>query len=543
MALRRFLHFALLAAAVLPACATARANGASTPRTVAAVATRAIRGVVRYEARHPTPTGASSATEVRPARFVVVEALDVSDVVVGRAVTAADGSFTVTAPVTAKSLVARAHATTDGHDASASPDGDVRSVHSVTVALTPQEAPLEIVARDAVPGGPAGAFHIVDTVLSGLFAVKDWTGQTLPPITVQWGRGITTEWSYYRGERPAHSGHYLLELLGGQRGRHTSTDCDEHDEGIILHELGHFVMDRLSTNSSTGGTHPAGVLVDPGLAWEEGRATWFSSAVRHDPRYQDTIGVEPSGELRVNHNLERSEGPRGIGSESSVADVLWDLTDGAEGYADEDHDGVALGPAAVLRAMIDLNREPGLYPCLSTFLERLATAREGSPAMIQRDALARMLDATHEPLTMLPTAPEMRWPIDLGAQGHTTGKVDGLTSPAPSGGPRRPENGYDALRVYRVHIPTRAWLHVELRIQGSGEPRDHTDLDLELRDIRGEVLTSARGTESRETLARLLDPGHYILYVRDGGTGNRASFDLSTRMNPIQAPANGAPAH
>ena len=30
----------------------------------------------------------------------------------------------------------------------------------------------------------------------------------------------------------------------------------------------------------------------------------FSSAVRREPRYQDTIGIEPGGSLRVDHDLE-----------------------------------------------------------------------------------------------------------------------------------------------------------------------------------------------------------------------------------------------
>jgi hypothetical protein len=38
----------------------------------------------------------------------------------------------------------------------------------------------------------------------------------------------------------------------------------------------------------------------------------------------------------------------------------------------------------------------------------------------------------------------------------------------PLGGPPRPENGFDALRVYRVHMTQRGWLGLELRIEGTG---------------------------------------------------------------------------
>ncbi len=58
-------------------------------------------------------------------------------------------------------------------------------------------------------------------------------------------------------------------------------------------------------------------------------------------------------------------------------------------------------------------------------------------------------------------------------------------------------------------------------------------MTVELRDIRGEILASARGTAPRETLSRLLQPGWYIVYVRDGGDGNRANFELTVRTRPV----------
>ena len=105
---------------------------------------------------------------------------------------------------------------------------------------------------------------------------------------------------------------------------------------------------------------PVGVIMS--YIWRNGRF-WLTAssqrariaAVRRDPRYQDTIGLEPGGSLRVDHDLERSDGPRGNGAENSVSDVLWDLTDGAPGYEDRDRDGVALGPEGILRAMIAMN--------------------------------------------------------------------------------------------------------------------------------------------------------------------------------------------
>jgi len=528
---------ALLALSVMACARTPRGQGVVQLRA-AATTTRTLHGVVHYEARHPTPRGASATVAVRPARFVEIVARDARDVPVGTCATDAEGRFTCVVSDTAKTLAVLAHARHDGLDVACTVDTDLRRVHELAMAIPEGATALELTVSDGGSAGTGGAFHIVDTALLGLETAQRWSGTTLPALVVYWGRGVTTEWSYYRGERPPGSERFVLELLGGQRGRHSTTDTDEHDEAIILHEVGHFVMDRLSTNSSPGGTHPANVLIDPGLAWEEGRATWFAAAVRRDPHYQDTIGVEPEGSLRVDHDLERSSGPRGNGAESSVADVLWDLTDGVEGYADRDHDGVALGPETLLRAMMDMGRSEGAFPCLSSFLEFITARQELTDgthrdALLSPEAVIAMLRATNEPDTLMVRSPDARWPLDLPVPGVVTDKIDGLSDPAPSGGPRRPENGFDALRVYRVRVTQRGWLGLELRIQGSGRPADHSDLDLELRDLRGEVIAASRGEGDRETLSRLLQPGWYIVYVRDGGGGNRAYFELRTRLRPV----------
>ncbi len=528
------LHRALLTSVVLAACTTTRpaARVSTAPVDLGPAVTFA--GIVHYEARRPTAHGASESLERRPARFVEVVAEDADHRELSRTLTDAEGRFSLQAPGRAPAIAVYAHATRDGQDVRVSAQADGSVTHALRIARPDASHPLDLTAADATPDGIAGAFHIADTILAGLDASHAWTGQTLPPLMVYWGRGVTTEWSFYRGERPAHSGRFCLELLGGSPGQQRSTDTDEHDEGIILHELGHFVFDRLSSNSSTGGSHPSGFLIDPGLAWEEGRATWFSSAVRHDPHYQDTIGLEPGGSLRVDHDLEHSApGPRGIGNEMSVSDVLWDLIDGSEGYVDDDHDGVAVSPAVLMRAMMTWHDQPSAYPALGTFLRLISS---GDAPVVQRDALLAMLRATHEPVAMVPRDDSEDWPTNLAVPGVVGGKIDGRTEPAPSGGHARPQNGFDALRVYRVQMTARGWLHLELTIEGSGRPADHTDIDVELRDHRGDLITAARGTEARETLGRLLDPGFYYVYVRDGGNGTRANFELRTRSNLLRAP-------
>jgi hypothetical protein len=487
-----------------------------------------LTGDVRYEARHPLHDGASRAVEVRPARLVDVVAADDSGRILASTRTDDAGRFAFDAPGGATRLVVQARVHHDGHDLAVSTTRNGQGVHGIETPVGPTGGEHRLLASDAADGGPAGAFHIVDSLLDGSRAVRAWTGRTLAPFFAYWGRGRTTSWSYYHGECPEGSGRYCIELLGGDPGQQETTDCDEHDEAIILHEFGHFVMDQLTTSSSYGGDHPQGFLIDPGLAWEEGRASWFAISVLGRPYYQDTIGMQPRGSLRVNHDAEhrpQDGGLRGLGSEMGVLEILWDLTDGEGGIEDADADGLAIGPARLLSEMIALREVPGAYPSIADFL-RFLVARN----VVSSDAVKGLLERGGHPEELLPAADAPVWPADIALPGTANGKIDGLTDPAPSGGPNRPDTGFDAVVAYRVHVPERARLSARLRIFGSGRVGDRTDLDLELRDIRAELVTSARTEAQIETLGAAVDAGYYVLYVRDGGNGNRAGYELEVEL-------------
>jgi hypothetical protein len=250
------------------------------------------------------------------------------------------------------------------------------------------------------------------------------------------------------------------------------------------------------------------------------------------PVYVDTIGIQPQGSLRVAVNLETStaQGPRGMGSEAGVEEILWDLSDGGdEGLAghlpDTDNDGVALGAARVFAAMRAIAQEPGAFPGITSFLRHLV--REGAADAI---AVKRMLVQGGHPDSMLPVDDTPLWPIDVAVGGVVSGKIDSLSDPTPSGGPPRPGNGRDAVQAFRVHVTRAGWLSLRLSVFGSGTPNDHSDVDLELRDLRSNILDASRGTGPSEEVQRLVEPGWYIVYVRDGGTPTRVGYELSVRV-------------
>lgn len=501
------------------ACGPAATPPPEVPRDGVVTVAALHRGEVVYEARRTTLRGASMEVELRPARQVEVSLLDAAGVEIARGRTDDEGRYAIEAPAAAASVEIESRIAVEHHDLAVAADRRGETTHGVRAELAAPDQSVRIVIGEAAPSGPAGAFHILDTMLEGARAVRAWTGRRLPPFFAYWGRGVTTSWSYYHGACPEGAARFCIELLGGEPGQQATTDTDEHDEPIVLHEFGHFVMDHLTTSSSHGGDHPPGALIDPGLAWEEGRASWFATAVLRDPFYRDTIGVEPRGSLRIDHDVEREPGGlRGIGSERGVMEILWDLSDGDGELPDADGDGIALGARAVFQAMVAMRDErEGAYPTIASFLRFLIET-----GAVQEQAVKDMLGRGGHPDDLL-TA---EWPIDLAIGESAQGKVDGLTQPAPSGGPNRPRNGLDALRAYRVHVPQRARVVVRLTIDGTGYVRDDTDLDVELRDIRSELVESARTEKRVETISAVVEPGWYVVYVRDGGNANRATFSL-----------------
>lgn len=517
-----------------------------------------IQGLATYDFRTLTPQGYSRAVETRPARFVTVIARDARGTNLAQTMTDAQGRFSITTAVRPASVALRssvnyirtpAVSTAPTMHIDVAPDRDGRTPYEVVAPVSANGAPIQLHATLAEPRGEGGAFHILDTLVTAMQTVYQWSQRELPPFFVIWSHASGTDWSYYRGERPEHSNRYALELMGGVRGRLETTDADQHDIYIVLHEFGHFVFDQLSSDSSIAGFHPATVNTDPGVAWEEGRATWFACAVLGDSVYRDAVGIEPTGSLRQNDDLENlpNDALRGFGSQRTVEEILWDLSDGTLAPAaatpasttlpDRDNDGIALGPAQVFRSMMTLRDNHETLPGLVTFLRTLAQQQHVTEPQIER----LLQSPRNQNMTYTRLGTDEPWPFLMrfapapGAGSSVTatvrGKIDGVSDPAPSGGRANPNNGFDAVRSYRVIVTTRSMLEGRLTIRGTGRAADHSDVDLELRDGRANMLDHSTSETPSETISRVVDPGLYVFYVRDGGSGNAANFELSVSLS------------
>jgi hypothetical protein len=284
---------------------------------------RRVSGTVRYEDRVATLDGLRPAT-LRPVRAAGVTLLDDGGAALATAATADDGSYTLRydAPdgAVVRVLVVSA-AIGDARPARVlRPDGLLHGFASDkrTVAA---ELRLDVAVTER--SGLAEAFNILDDLVTGMDLVRASFDVVAPqPLAAIWQKGTTTG-TFQSGP--------MIFLRG------SVADDDGYDDAVILHELGHYVEVYYGrTDSPMTPVHVIRVPEDPRLAWSEGWASYFGSAVRRDPRYVDTNALGAFGfDLDADVTRAPSSGDETENiSENTVGEILWDLGDGGNGDDD-----------------------------------------------------------------------------------------------------------------------------------------------------------------------------------------------------------------
>ncbi|HRO66466.1 MAG TPA: carboxypeptidase-like regulatory domain-containing protein [Pseudobdellovibrionaceae bacterium] len=152
------------------------------------------------------------------------------------------------------------------------------------------------------PNLEGGAFNIYAQIYKAnefLRTKLNNTGFVAPRVKVYWRMGFnpytyfgySTLLSFYR------PGTGELFILGGDKGYVHNVDTDHFDDSVILHEYGHFLEDVYSVSDSPGGSHNGNSIIDPRLAWSEGWANFFQSAVLRQSTPSWSYYVDTSGFL------------------------------------------------------------------------------------------------------------------------------------------------------------------------------------------------------------------------------------------------------
>jgi len=502
-----------------PVCGTGIAEGP----VVAGTAT----GRLYYLKREVDPAqglGSKAAALRLPVREAEVEAIRESDcLVTGVAVTGPDGSFSLTIPDGQRALI-RAYARRQSSDYKVQvqrsrKDLTFQSVSSPTLTASDGMALPDLVAGLDDPDRPAGAFNIFEVLLDAIDQVKTLNAGLTPPlITVYWFSGNN---SSYTSFNPANDS---IQLIGGRAGLQDSTDTDEFDDAVILHEFGHFLVRHYSRDDNPGGYH-GGEDLDPRLAYAEGLATFLSAMLRNLPDYIDTYGnADGTTDLFLSENLEDfrlSLSPQfytGIGSEESVEIVLWDFYDDTN--LGEAFDALSAGAEGMWDALGSMTSQSFTY--ILDLADVLADLNPPWAAAIEDILAAENMDD----LDFFPERLDVSGPV------IRTGSID--STYVYANGQTNLGNGSHSSDFYGFVLTQSGQFTASLTITGpvdgltlGAQPRD---LDLRLYNGAGTIIAASESASSAvESISFNLSPGEYLLEV--AGDFRIASFPFD---NPYQ---------
>jgi PKD repeat protein len=290
-----------------------------------------VTGVVTYEDKTYTNAGFTPPPyPFRPVRQAEVEIVRASDgAILGTGVTDNTGAFSVAGVPAAQTVFARVYARRAGNQIRATvrdnPASDaVYAAASVSILTTGAADPVPPLAL-SIAGGAAGVFNIFDVAVKSFQyqAGVDGDLPAVPPeLKIYWEAGSSNGTYYTRTSNAV----FLLGL---------SSDPDEFDDDIILHEIGHWVVFNFSIDDTLGGPHSVIDTLDPRTAWSEGWAHYWSSAVRRSlpAEYPSpSTQVDNFGSGNSVFDLEGPSFPSQAvmaTNELAVAAILWDIIDPA----------------------------------------------------------------------------------------------------------------------------------------------------------------------------------------------------------------------
>ena len=297
--------------------------------------------------------GLSEVCSPKPIRFADIEVLSGNCITSGQ--TDKNGEFSLEVPYeNQKEYTIKVMPRADNSEVKVSVQDDPHKAqnHFISKKITLENnSPIENIVLTAPADETGGAFNIYDQILEANRFLREQTKDCqdfistcqsfteAPKVYAYWKKGFnpvkylsdssTSSFSFYLPERKQ------LFIVGGSNDNIEVANTDHFDNVIILHEYGHFVEEVFSIIDTPGGSHNARHVIDPRLAWSEGFATFFASAVLGKAGYFDSEGIVPKGLLKINEDLEHHPPTRDLSKadgegnfrEFSVVRALWDMID------------------------------------------------------------------------------------------------------------------------------------------------------------------------------------------------------------------------
>jgi hypothetical protein len=367
----------------------------------------------------------------------------------------------------------------------------------------------------------SGAFNILEVVQRANETVKS-ADPTLPPIPV------TIYWSTKNTNR---SGNPALGLIGtsefnvsngtayilGDR----NVDSDEYDDAVIAHEYAHMLAAKYSRDDSPGGPHSLGDMLDPRVSWSEGWANFFSSVVRSDPFWRDSMGPNGSQVLKYDLGDSTAAGDPhpGYWSEASVDTLLWALYKGLDAH------NVQYPFPAIWAAFAALKNDRFVY--VPYFLDNFISNNPAATADVVGVAQSRSI--FYQPGAVPSVTNPFPMPVNVGLMiGPDT--IDSLTT-------KRTDLIMSSHFYTFTTTGGATTIRMDITNPGPGNNAAANDLDIFLYNANGQVIdkSDSGGNGQPERMADRLGAGAYVVEVRsyytNGETGalvfNSGEYTLS----------------
>jgi hypothetical protein len=242
------------------------------PRTLSGVF-----GTIRFENRAISPSGLGAPMPVLVSG-IAVELLSSSGASLGRTTTDETGTFEF--PLDASASEIRISASYDGPAGRLAITNQTGALYTWRRSVVPETLNAILIAE----ADNSGAVAMFATELRGLeFAAAALDTAQKPNVKVLWERGRNTPGGTSYQQSGSSPGETELWILG------TTSDSDEFDVPVLLHELGHAMQDTYGWTDIVDGDAHAGNDTDPRNAWSEGSATFFGQLVLNDSVYLDSF--------------------------------------------------------------------------------------------------------------------------------------------------------------------------------------------------------------------------------------------------------------
>jgi len=170
--------------------------------------------------------------------------------------------------------------------------------------------------------------------------------------------------------RTSHFDGNSIYILGDD-----SSDTDEYDGHVIVHEWGHYFEEQHSRSDSIGGPHGENDKLDIRVALGEGFGNALSAMVTDDRFYRDSF-VGNGFDIDIESNPTGTN--KGWFSESSVQSLLYDFYDSA----DDGSDSISLGFAPIYQVLIGGEKNTPAFTSIFSFANRLKIASASNSAAI-----------------------------------------------------------------------------------------------------------------------------------------------------------------